>query len=106
MDVVSRQETMSRIAIAGAIVTSGSILAYLVMSNSLASYDNWKTFFGGSRSEASKKTRKHRSSYDRLVGNTPMIKLEKLSQLIGRNIFVKVISLFNCHMTAHRPEMI
>lgn len=97
---------MSRIAIAGAIVTSGSILAYLVMSNSLASYDIWKTFFGGSRSEENKKTRRYRSSYDRLVGNTPMIKLGKLSQLIGRNIFVKVISLLHCHMTAHRPEMI
>lgn len=30
------------------------------------------------------------SSYDQLIGNTPMIKLNKLSLVLGCNVFAKV----------------
>jgi hypothetical protein len=30
------------------------------------------------------------SSYDKLIGNTPLIRLDKLSSIVGCNIFVKV----------------
>jgi hypothetical protein len=32
------------------------------------------------------------SSYDQLIGNTPLIKLKKLSQMTGCDIFVKVLT--------------
>lgn len=38
-------------------------------------------------------SRNHHTSYDQLIGNTPLIKLVKLSQITGRNIYVKVGSL-------------
>lgn len=76
-----------------AIITSCSLVG-LGLGLGLASFrhsrdtSSAKTTITPKKQERTKET--DPSSYDRLVGGTPLIKLEKLSQITGRNIFVKV----------------